>query len=678
MRFANVAIPSPIRGTLTYSVPEGLSLRVGMRVEVPFRNRRSIGLVMGTAQEIPADASSKSIKEVHEVLDEAPTMSEGVIELIGWMSAYYMTPIGEVLRASLPARLLRIDAPRTTRPGRPIEMSPVGRSRVPLNADQGAALERIMRSDSNCRTFLLNGVTGSGKTEVYLALFEEIARSGRQGLLMVPEIGLTSQLTGMAAARFGERVAVYHSGLTDAQRHEQWLRMKAGDVDVVIGTRSAVFAPLERLGAIVVDEEHDSSYKQDEGFVYHGRDSAVMRAHIEGVPVVLGSATPSLESVLNARRGKYEMLSLPSRIGEAVMPSIEVVDMRKASNHERAHGTSGKRREFISLTPRLYEAMGETLARGEQAMLFLGRRGFSSIHCESCGEAIRCPNCNIALTAHVRNDCEELVCHYCDYGMRMPGRCPSCDGRALAPIGSGTQRLEAEITDFFPTARIARLDSDMATSPKARHRIFAGMREGSIDILVGTQMITKGHDFPSVTLVGVVCADQSLHLPDFRAAERTFQLLTQVAGRAGRSHRPGRVIVQTYEPGHPSLEFSCSHDFEAFASHELGLRESLCYPPFTRLANMRFSSLDLKLASEGAARAAEILRGDPNAHGLRILGPAPAPLEKLRGRYRWHLLIKAPNAQTISRLVVSSIGKIEGILPRKVRLSVDIDPTNLL
>lgn len=680
MRFVNVAIPSPIQGLLTYGLPEGMEASVGMRVEVPFRNRRAIGLVLEMPDGLPDEASKKTIKEVTGLPDDAPVMNERIIELIGWMSSYYMTPIGEVVRASLPGRLLKVDSPKTTRPNTPREISPIATESIELNADQRIALERILASKGSPHFFLLHGITGSGKTEVYLRLFEELAKEGRQGLLLVPEIGLTQQLTGRAVAKFGERVAVYHSGLTDAQRHEQWQRMTNGSVDVVIGTRSALFAPLPNLGAIVIDEEHDSSYKQDDGFSYHGRDCAVMRAKIEGIPAVLGSATPSLESVSNAKREKYVRLSLPSRTGASRLPEMSIVDMRERSTAIVA-GDEGIESGLTSLSPMLYKALAETLDSGEQALLFLGRRGFSAIHCEACGEAIRCPNCDIALTSHVAGPDgrgEKLVCHYCDYAIAPPASCPKCNESALAPVGKGTQRLEAEIADFFPKARIARLDSDMAASHKKRHSIFEGMRSGKIDILVGTQMVTKGHDFPGVTLVGVISADQSLHLPDFRAAERTFQLLTQVAGRAGRASRPGRVIIQTFEPGHPSLELSCSHDFDAFASMELACREKLSYPPFSRLANVRFSSLDRELVSRFAHDAAEILRKSAESTGVQVLGPAPSPMEKLRGRFRWQLLLKAPSAHALCHTLVPAKGRIDGILPRKVRLNIDVDPTNML
>ncbi len=673
MPFANVAIPSPVRTLFTYAVPGDMDLKPGMRVLVPFRKRLLIGVALELVDKLPKGLDEKEVHSIKEVLDKSPALSADVIALLRWMSSYYCAPIGEVCRAALPARLLKAQGPKTQRPSDPPEISPLYESQITLNPDQQKALDAILKSTTltDSSVHLLHGVTGSGKTEVYLRLFAKLAEDGKQGLLLVPEIGLTSQLTGRAAARFGKRVAVYHSGLTDAQRHAQWLRMKGDEVDVVIGTRSALFAPLDKLGAIVVDEEHDSSYKQDEGFSYHGRDAAVMRAHLEGIPIVLGSATPSIESMSNVKRKKYELLQLPLRTGAATMPSVEIVDMRHA--HRDA---AKKRRELCSLSPKLFDAIENTLANEEQVLLFIGRRGFSAVHCEDCGEAITCPNCNIALTAHNEGS---LLCHYCDYKIPHPSNCIFCGKPSLAPIGHGTQRLAAELNDFFPQANVARLDSDMAASQKKRHEIFEGMRNGKIDILVGTQMVTKGHDFPGVTLVGVISADQSLHFPDFRAAERTFQLLTQVAGRAGRGERIGRVIIQTHEPKHPSLTCARAHDYETFITHEIGCRDELSYPPFTRLANLRLSSLNQDLVIKAANETATIIRQECAERGdYKILGPAPAPFEKLRNRYRWQILIKAPSSGSLTRLLAASFPLIEAKIPRKVRFSVDVDPTNLL
>ncbi len=687
MRFANIAIPSPLRTTFSYALPESLDARPGMRAVVEFRKKRMTGVIMEVTEDPPTGLAGKAIKDVLEIPDETPALSANLLKLMRWMSDYYCTPIGEVVRAAMPARLLQISAPRTTRPTEPHETIPLVEEEITLNSDQQLALDAMLAaatSDSP-RVTLLHGVTGSGKTEVYLRFFAELALRGKQGLVLVPEIGLTQQLAGRAAARFGDRVAVYHSGLTDAQRHAQWLRMRDGEVDVVIGTRCALFAPLANLGAIAVDEEHDASYKQDEGFSYNGRDAAVMRAHIEGIGVVLGSATPSLESVANARSGKYAIHSLPLRTAGASLPDIEIVDMRIARTADkkirRSEGEDRKR-ELHALSPKLYDAIAETLDRKEQALLFMGRRGFaSSMQCEGCGDAIECPNCDIALTAHIgraKNDTgAALVCHYCDYQIPLPSECPSCGGSEITPVGQGTQRLEGEIADFFPNARVARLDSDMAAAPKERRRILGGMREKKIDILVGTQMVTKGHDFPDVTLVGVICADMSLHIPDFRAAERTFQLLTQVAGRAGRGDKPGRVIIQTWQPEHPSLVMASLYDFEGFASEELKYREKLSYPPFGRLAIIRISSNSNDAASKASLAVAGIIKNCTNA-GIAVLGPAPAPIARIRNRYRWQILIKASTPGQLGQFLARARHGMERALPRNVRLAIDVDPLNLM
>ncbi len=688
MPFADIAIPSPMRTAFTYLVPEGMPIEVGMRAVVPFHRRTIVGVCLSVSDVAPEGIAANRFKPLQEVLDEKPIFSAKLMELMRWMAAYYGQPIGEIVRAALPARLLKQDGPRTTRPTTPLEVMSLPDEHFTLNEGQQQAFDDCVcaTASEHPGAVLLHGITGSGKTEVYLRLFERLIEEKRQGLLLVPEIGLTSQLVGRTAARFGERIAVYHSGLTDAQRHEQWRRIRSGEVDLVIGTRSALFAPLDRLGAIVVDEEHDSSYKQDEGVNYHGRDVAVMRAHLEGALVVMGSATPSLESLANVRNGKYRLHHLPVRTGVATLPSIEIVDMRRDRRRRKEHpNTEGWRRidELHSLSPELYDAVAQTFDRGEQSLIFIGRRGFASmIQCEDCGEVFHCPNCDIALTAHDMNGAGRLSCHYCDYTIPAPEACAACHSSNIVSLGRGTERVEAELADFFPEARIARLDSDMAASAKRRGRIIDDMRRGAIDILVGTQMVTKGHDFPAVTLVGVISADLALHLPDFRAAERTFQLVTQVAGRAGRADKPGRVIVQTHNPEHFSLLAARDHDVEGFASEELAHRMLLGYPPIVRLANVRFSATDSKFAGDAAERVTALLRkhsgAQADAQGITVLGPAPAPLSRVRGRYRFHALIKAPTAVVLTRFLAQVRPEIEAILPRRVRLSIDVDPTSLL
>jgi len=691
MPFANVAVPAPVHGTFTYEIPGGSILKPGMRLLVPFRRQRRIGICIDILDSAPDNINPDILKPVEEILDEEPALNENLLKLIEWMSSYYLAPIGEVCRAALPNRMMKVESPRTTRPRKPADIAPMPTEDFELNEGQRIALDEMIDAaeSGEFKPFLLHGITGSGKTEVYIRLFDHLKKSGKQGLLLVPEIALTPQLTGRAVSKFGDRVAVYHSGLTDAQRHEQWMRVQREDVDVIIGTRSALFSPIKNLGAIVVDEEHDGSYKQDDGFSYNARDAGVMRAHIEKIPIILGSATPSLESFANSRDGKYSYIHLPDRATGADLPTVEIIDMRHSSNKKRKEDDESciPYDQLHALSPKLYHYLRATLDRGEQALLFVGRRGFaSSVHCEDCGEVFICPNCDISLTAHIAKNSKTfsdrgvLRCHYCDYAIPMPKSCPTCSSEELTPIGHGTERLEGEINDFFPNARTARLDSDMTGGGGKRKKVLDDMRRGKIDILVGTQMVTKGHDFPSVTLVGVISADTLLHLPDFRSAEKTFQMLTQVAGRAGRGKLHGRVLIQTYQPEHPSLIAASDHDFISFADIELKGREELSYPPFAKLANIKLSSNMESALKKSASDIASILRSAKQKlpEGISILGPAPSPLYKLRGRYRWQILIKAGNPASLARFISNVQSEIRSKLPRNIRFSIDIDPTSML
>lgn len=700
MRLASIAIPAPVHTAFTYSCPDGMEMLPGTRVLTPFGGRKVVGIFLGFVEQLPAGLSPEKVRPIERILDPAPAISAKVIELIEWMSRYYCAPIGEVFRAALPKRLIKVDQPKTTRPTTPREIAPFVEARVELVAEQRDALAKILAESlkDSPTPMLLHGITGSGKTEVYLRVFEEMIASGKQCLLLVPEIGLTPQLTGRVAARFGDRVAVYHSALTDAQRHAQWERTMASEVDVVVGTRSALFAPLSKLAIIVVDEEHDASFKQDEGFLYSARDGAVMRAHLEKIPIVLGSATPSAESFSNATLGKYGYIRLASRPTNSPLPRVELIDIR-----ERARADDGKektkgenlKREFVSLTPKLYDAMAHTLARGEQTLLYIGRRGFAgSLQCDACGEVFTCPNCDISLTLHrgrvARRDKSfkaigkngSLICHYCDYSVAIPDICCTCSSTHLFTLGCGTERLEAEVQDFFPDARIARLDSDIASSNERRNGILDGMRSGEIDILVGTQMVTKGHDFPKITLVGVVSADSMLGLPDFRASERAFQLLTQVAGRAGRANQPGRVIIQTRRPDHISFVAASDHDSKMFLEREMEERRALGYPPFVKLANIRISSNYKDRVTKIAEKIANMLKcaidNRPMLKGSVVLGPAPAPIERIKNRYRWQILLKTPTARELSSLMVDVRRFVDSATALGAKVAIDVDPVNML
>jgi primosomal protein N' (replication factor Y) len=536
-----------------------------------------------------------------------------------------------------------------------------------LTRAQGSACERLAAAiGGGGHTFLLHGVTGSGKTEVYLQAIAAAKAQGLGSIVLVPEIALTPQLVSRFRARFGDELAVVHSMLPVRERLHMWNALRSGKVNVVIGARSALFAPVARLGLIVVDEEHDSSFKQEDGVRYNGRDMAILRAHRAHGVCVLGSATPSLESEFMVTSGKAERLVLPSRAREQTLPKVQLVDLRRMGA-----GPTGDRRLSIPL----HRAIERTLAAGEQTILFLNRRGFApTVLCETCGKTLECPSCSVALTFHKRG---KLVCHYCEYESLMPKACPKCSAPSLMLDGLGTEKLEETLRGAFPAARIGRLDRDVGAGKKGE-AIIEKVRSGELDILVGTQMVTKGHDLPNVTLVGVINADAALSIPDFRATERGFQLMVQVAGRAGRGDLPGQVLVQTYNPAHPALTFMQSHDVTGFIARELADRRELGYPPFSRLVLLRVDAVDESIAREACARVAEIARrAGEQATALQVIGPAPAPLERLRGRYRFRVLLRSTERRAL-RYAVGCVQANRAHLPRAARLSIDVDPVQLL
>jgi primosomal protein N' (replication factor Y) len=555
-------------------------------------------------------------------------------------------------------------------PRDPFAAEPVEVDRPPILTDeQRGALDELLAAlrAGGFASFLLHGVTGSGKTEVYLRLIAENIERGRDALVLVPEISLTPQLAARFRARFGNQVAVLHSALTDAERYGQWRLIRNRQVRIVVGARSAVFAPLSRLGVVIVDEEHDPSFKQAEGLHYNGRDLALVRAKRAGAVAVLGSATPSLESYRGALEKRLRLLELPHRATPRPLPEVRIIDLRIYKS-----GAEG------ILTAPLAEAIASTLERGEQAILFLNRRGFASfVLCRACGHAFRCQHCSVTLTYH-RTDRERLICHYCGYATALPKVCPECSAERIALLGLGTEQVEAYLGARFPRARVARLDRDTATS-RGMRAILAQVGRREVDILVGTQMVTKGHDFPYVTLVGVLCADLGLHFPDFRSAERTFQLLTQVAGRAGRGSRPGQVLIQTYSPEHISLVAASRHDFRAFYQQEATGRRELGYPPWSHLAAVRIDGAD----SLEVARVARVLAEAGRRYsspGISLLGPSEAPIQKLKGRTRWLILIKAERREPLHGLLARLLEEAAqpGSRATQVRVTVDVDPVFLL
>ena len=547
-----------------------------------------------------------------------------------------------------------------------------GEGPVELTDDQRDALgplcDAIKREAPE--TFLLHGVTGSGKTEVYLRAIAETLEAGRQALVLVPEITLTHQLVARVRARFGDEVAVLHSGLKPGERLAQWERLRTGDTRIAVGARSALFAPIEGLGLIVIDEEHDGAYKNEEGFRYHAIDLAGRRAAQAGCPLILGSATPSLETRHRADTGEIRRLSLPRRVGGRPLPAVEIVDLGK----EKEKNPRGRK---LILSRPMRTAIEQTLADGGQTILFLNRRGFSTrIFCFQCGHAERCDDCDVALVFHAGE--YRLRCHYCDLVRPVPEACNGCGDPETALLGVGTERLEEEVQAVFPNARTMRLDRDVAAKRGHTESVLKALKDETVDIVIGTQMVAKGHDFPGVQMVGVVAADIGLHLPDFRAAERTFQLLTQVAGRAGRASRPGRVVVQTFVPDHYALVPVATHDFEGFYRQEIAQRESLGYPPFGRLTRILVHAEHEEHARQGIEAVARAARAMiPEGAALELLGPAPAPIARLRGRHRFMCLLKGTDDDALARASKAALAVGRG-LPRDVQMALDARPVNML
>ncbi|HVR70749.1 MAG TPA: primosomal protein N' [Vicinamibacteria bacterium] len=786
-RVVAVALPLPVQTTFTYRVPEALPLpERGARVVVPFGTRRVVGMVTGPAVDDPA----LSLKDVLDVVDEAPLAAPPLLDLAAWMAEHYLAPPGECYRLVLPpagirasravARLTGRAEPETGDPvvaalrAGPLPVSTLARrlggdpasrlsrlrreGRVVVDQDLSAAgfrlvqvatlagdpapprgaaqqelLARLREAGGRARLsdlvrdrpslrgalprlvqagavrlhqeretrgpealapeaaaahaatadqqaaltplvaaldarrfepFLLHGITGSGKTEVYFRAAERALSHGRGVIVLVPEIALTPLLVRAALARFGATVTVLHSELAAGERHDQWWRIREGDARVVVGARSAVFAPVPDLGLVVVDEEHEAAYKQEESPRYHARDVAVMRARIEGATVVLGSATPSLESHVNAGKGKYTPLVLPARIGARGLPRVDVVDRRAAM---RAGADP-------VLTPVLREALAARLARGEQSLLLLNRRGYAtSLLCRECGQSASCPNCSVLVTVHQAGRAAQ--CHYCGFQSPAPRACSFCKGEYLRLTGYGTEKVVEAVVAALPKARVDRLDRDRTSRRGEAARVLSAFAAGETDILVGTQLIAKGHDFPNVTLVGVVDADVGLGLPDFRAAERTFQLLTQVAGRAGRAELAGEVILQSHLPDHYALRLACAQDYAGFFAHEMEFRRTMGYPPAAALINVILRSREAVEASRNAQALAARLRELASGR-YRVLGPARAPLARLKQEHRFQVLLKGDRASmraAVRKALVERFGEV-----RWPGVAVDVDPLSVM
>jgi len=724
-------------------VPEELAdlIVAGKRVLAPFGrgNRPTIGYCV----ELTTEPPDRRLKKVSRLLDSHALLTPALLRLTRWMADYYLCSWGQVLDAVVPAgakdqagtrervfvqaleaaalpQTLTILTPRQEkvltlmrRSRQPQEVSYVARKAgctpasvlalvkkgyamrslqrveqmgaaaadepsepaLTLNSDQARALSalEVALQSSKFQPFLLHGVTGSGKTEVYLQAIEQVVRQGKEAIVLVPEISLTPQTIQRFRGRF-PHVAVLHSHLSDAERGRYWRQIAAGEAQVIVGARSAVFAPTRKLGLIVIDEEHENSFKQETTPRYHARDVAVVRAQLEQIPIVLGSATPALESWHNAQIGRYQLLSLPTRVLDRPLPPVHLIDLR----HEQP-----SRGRYRAISPSLEEAMKRALAAGGQVILLLNRRGFSTyLCCPSCGDVAKCKYCDVALTHH--QDREVVMCHHCGYEQEPPQRCPACGLAQLSYLGQGTEKLEAEIAHKFPGVSAQRMDSDSMRRPGSHRKAFDAFRKGEVRILLGTQMIAKGLDFPNVTLVGVVHADIALYLPDFRSAERTFQLLAQVAGRTGRGPSGGKVLVQTHNPEHPCIYLAAQHDYLKFAELELEQRQAHNYPPFARMARIILRSKNEQAVEKEADSLAEAFRQSLSAGagtrraqaGLRVLGPAPAPLGKLKNYFRWHFQLQCGSSAVLHEVLTETLRTF-----RKrddVDWSIDVDPQSML
>ncbi|MEO1527957.1 MAG: primosomal protein N' [Planctomycetota bacterium] len=740
---ARVVFSEAPYGPYDYRVPDSMreTLRPGMRVGVPLARRRrpTIGWCIELKQ---GSSTGRTLSDVAELLDEEPLCDGPLVRLVLWMSHYYQAPAGQVFDTLIPSSVragagtrektylkpspatedesvLAALPPKQQKAirlliaaGRPMTpqqlmvhaecgSAPIGALRkkglvdentrremtssLPmrwqlgdgevsekheLTSEQANALQRIVGAldSAEARTLLLHGVTGSGKTEVYIRAIEHVVKFGRAAIVLVPEISLTPQTRGRFERRFSS-VAVLHSQMTPAERHHQWSRIRRGEVQVVVGPRSAVFAPLPRLGLIILDEEHDGSFKQDTQPRYHARKVAFARAQSLQIPLLLGSATPSLESWQATQTGHAELISMPHRVGERPMPEVQLVDMRVRD--ERSLGGA--------ISRQLHTAVNETLREKGQVILLLNRRGFATtIQCPACGHVVACPDCELPLTHH--RDGGKAVCHYCDYTIATPPWCPECKFDGIRYAGLGTQKLELEVKARFPEARVARMDSDTMRRPGSHQKVLSAFRGGELDLLLGTQMIAKGLDFPNVLLVGVINADSALHFPDFRAGERTFQLVTQVAGRTGRGDRGGRVIVQTFSPEHLSIQAASRHDYVAFATAEIANRRRFNYPPLGSVARIIIRGAVEAVTEATAGSLASRLESSRERLGaeVRILGPAPPPMSKLRGKYRFHILLQSIDPIQLGAVIRMAVQTFK--IPEKddVQYVIDIDPMDML
>jgi len=663
-----IAVEAPLREPLTYL--SELSLEVGQWVQVPLGTRKALGVVLGQAPIYEGE-----VKSIIGVYPQIPAITQPFLKWLQWLSEYYFYPLGKVAEISRPA----LDKKNTNRISKKKEVVPtLTLDQAPhLTEEQKKCINEI-QSYSGFHTHLVHGVTGSGKTEIYLHLLQKTLEQNKTAIVLVPEIALTPQLIQRFAARFGDKIAAFHSQMTPREKTNHWWDIVEGRKQIMIGARSALFCPQDRLGLIIVDEEHEPSYKQDDKLKYHARDAAVMMGHFHNCQVILGSATPSLESWHNAKIGKYKLHQLKLRVHSSGLPDVEIVDMK--SGAEETKQNQNKLPSWLS--DKLFQKMNSVLDSGYQIALFLNRRGMANVvMCNSCGHSIECPNCDIHLTLHSKS---HLVCHYCDYHENLKIQCAQCKAGEMAAVGLGTEKLEQELQRLYPHKTVIRADRDEIQNREDLENFIQDVESGKADILVGTQMIAKGLDFPKLKLVGLVLADIGFNLPDFRATERNFQLIVQMSGRPGRhldqTQNPGQVVIQTFNPNHECLQHAIHHDYEGFVETELGHRQSLNYPPYGRLVSLRVQSPDRskakELATQVSQRALQLKAKFSQYQGLEILGPAESPISKLKGQYRYHLLLKSSSGLALQSFIKKLMGD-EKWIPSRSRVMVDIDPLHL-
>ncbi|MCX5781748.1 MAG: primosomal protein N' [Elusimicrobia bacterium] len=660
--YAEVALPLPLDKTFHYSVPENLNAIVkrGIRVNVPFGNKKLIGYVVSLLKE----SNISKIKDISSVVDTESVLTDEMFYLAEWIAKNYICSLGEAFAVIMsPALSSSKRNLKSIEENIKEKLLPVKVSHK-LSDSQKSAVTEIVKSinKKEFNTFLLHGITSSGKTEVYLSAIEEIIKQQRSAIFLLPEISLTPHFIRLIQDRFPQQLGVWHSGLSKSEKYRTWENAKKGRIKIILGPRSAIFAPFGNLGLIIMDEEHEPTYKQEQKPTYHARDVALERARANNAVLILGSATPSLETYLEAKNKKYRLLELKERIGSGILPPVEIVDSKNQYKRSKI------------LSEPLIEALNKTLARREQAIIFLNRRGFApGVMCQNCAQVLKCPNCSISLVYHY--DAEKLKCHYCNYSSVFPKKCPSCNSSEIYVFGVGTQKVEQELKKFYPQGKIIRLDRDTAAKKGVYQKVYEDFKKENFDILLGTQMIAKGFDFPRVTLVGVIDADTSLYFPDFRSAERTFQLLTQVAGRSGRSYLGGEVIIQTRHPQHYALQNAKNHDFISFYEKEIEYRKEMYYPPFSRLANIIIRSKnELRLIEFAEKFAAELKRFNDKTNLFSILGPTPASRTKLHGMFRWQILLKGEKSAIIQAILETK--KIQ--VPSGILVTADIDPYDIL